>query len=117
MEEYRDLETEREKLFHSLRKRIGDERIVEAMTLPLPETPSGALRSDAVAKILSSHERRAYTVMALGPGIGIRSESQKAVVGVLGSLKIPAVIDADGLNVLSMVSRKETALAVITVSL
>ncbi len=31
MEEYRDLETEREKLFHSLRKKIGDERIVEAM--------------------------------------------------------------------------------------
>ena len=31
MEEYRDLEMEREKLFHNLRKRIGDERVVEAM--------------------------------------------------------------------------------------
>jgi len=87
---------------------VAAAQIVEAMTLPLPETSSGALRSDSVAMILSSHERRGYTVMALGPGIGIRSESQKAVVGALDSIKIPAVIDADALNVLSMVSRKES---------
>jgi NAD(P)H-hydrate epimerase len=87
---------------------VAAAHIVEAMTLPLPETSSGALRSDAVAKIIDAHDRRGYTAMALGPGIGTRSESQKAVVGVLGNLKIPVVIDADGLNVLSMVSRKES---------
>lgn len=87
---------------------VAAAHLVEAMTLPLPETASGALRSDAVARILEAHDRRGYTALALGPGIGIRSESQKAVVGVLGNLKIPVVVDADGLNVLSMVSRKES---------
>ncbi|MFH1726391.1 MAG: NAD(P)H-hydrate dehydratase [Elusimicrobiota bacterium] len=79
--------------------------LAEAMTLPLPETTGGAIRADAVGRLLASHQKRDYTVLAIGPGLGTGSETARAVVGALGSLRIPAVIDADAINILALNSR------------
>ncbi|MFA5138057.1 MAG: NAD(P)H-hydrate dehydratase [Elusimicrobiota bacterium] len=80
-------------------------QLAEAMTLPLPETSSGALRADAVGRLQASHLNRGYTVLALGPGMGTHAETARAVVGLLGSLGIPAVVDADALNLLALQTR------------
>ena len=85
---------------------IAAAALVEAMTLPLPES-GGEIRADAVARVLASHERRAYTVLAIGPGLGAHSEPARLIVGLLGSLHIPAVADADALNVLAMSQQGE----------
>ena len=77
-------------------------QLVEAMTLPLPETSSGVLRGDAVGRLQVSHQSRGYSVLAVGPGLGTSAETSKALVGILGSLAIPAVIDADAINILAL---------------
>lgn len=79
--------------------------LAEAMTLPLPETSTGALRADAVGRLQASHQSRSYSVLALGPGLGTNAETARAVVGLLGSLSIPTVLDADAVNILALQSR------------
>jgi NAD(P)H-hydrate epimerase len=41
------------------------------------------------------------TVLAIGPGIGQNAETVKFVTGLLAATKIPAVVDADALNILA----------------
>ncbi len=41
------------------------------------------------------------TVLAIGPGMGQSPETVKFVTGLLSATKIPAVIDADALNILA----------------
>ena len=41
------------------------------------------------------------TVLAIGPGLGQAPETVKFVTGLLAATKIPAVIDADALNILA----------------
>lgn len=79
----------------------------EVMTLGLSETASGSVRGDAVGRLQSAHRKKGFTVLALGPGLGTHSETARAVVGALGSISLPAVIDADALNILSQNSRAE----------
>ena len=81
--------------------------LVEAMTVSLPENASGSIRADAVATLLTAHEKRGFTALAVGPGLGATHETARAVLGVLSSLRIPAVIDADALNLLAVHPRGE----------
>jgi NAD(P)H-hydrate epimerase len=69
------------------------------MTVGLPSDAGGKLAPAAFAQIeVLANEA---TVLAIGPGLG-QSESVTAGVGQLyRSLRIPLVIDADGLNALS----------------
>jgi NAD(P)H-hydrate epimerase len=75
----------------------------EALTLALPETSSGALRADAVARLRKAHADKRFTTLALGPGLSRQPDADKVVVGALSSLAIPAVVDADALNALASV--------------
>jgi len=73
----------------------------ELMTYPLPAGDSGGiseknLTPGALAELL---ERK--TVLAIGPGLGQAAETVKFVTGLLAATKIPAVIDADALNILA----------------
>jgi NAD(P)H-hydrate epimerase len=71
------------------------------MTWPLSATPSGAVSSrDLVAKRLAAL-LEGKTVLAIGPGLGQSAETAKFVTGVLTKTQIPAVIDADALNILA----------------
>lgn len=73
----------------------------EALTLGLPETVSGSLRAEGVGRLRAMHKDARYTVMALGPGLSTNPETAKFVLLVLSSLPLPAVVDADALNVLA----------------
>ena len=73
----------------------------ELMTYPLPAIDSGnasdkSLTPSALAELM---ERK--TVLAIGPGLGQAAETVKFVTGLLAATKIPAVIDADALNILA----------------
>jgi hydroxyethylthiazole kinase-like uncharacterized protein yjeF len=81
--------------------------LAEAMTLPLPETSSGAVRSDAVGRLQASHQTRRFTLLALGPGLSQHADTAKAVVGLLDRIRVPAVLDADALNLLASESSGE----------
>jgi NAD(P)H-hydrate epimerase len=73
----------------------------ELMTWPLAATEAGQVS----AKNLNATEIAALTagktVLAIGPGMGQSAEAAKFTAGLLAATKIPAVIDADALNILA----------------
>jgi hydroxyethylthiazole kinase-like uncharacterized protein yjeF len=76
-------------------------QLAEAMTAALPEAPAGVLRAEAAGALQELHRRSGFTVLAIGPGLTTYTDAARAVVGILGSLPIPAVVDADALNCLA----------------
>lgn len=70
-----------------------------AMSLPLPETPDGALGTEALQMILPIAER--FDVVAIGPGLRAAQQTQKMVRQLVREVAAPLVVDADGLNALA----------------
>ena len=75
--------------------------VPEALIIGASETASGALAARAVSELLLLHKKRNFQAMAIGPGLGTGPQTAKAVVELLEKMRIPCVIDADALNVLS----------------
>lgn len=75
--------------------------VPEALTLGLPESPAGCLRPEAVSRLRAAHKEAGYTVLAMGPGLSTAPEVAKAVLLAVNALELPAVLDADALNVLA----------------
>jgi NAD(P)H-hydrate epimerase len=73
----------------------------ELMTLPLAATDSGALAAENLAQDRLAALAKGKTVLALGPGLGQESDTAQFVLGLLAATEIPAVIDADALNILA----------------
>ncbi|MGQ9630388.1 MAG: NAD(P)H-hydrate dehydratase [bacterium] len=78
---------------------IMEEKLTEVIIHPLPETPDGAIASEAIDEILRLAER-AHCV-ALGPGISVTQDTVKLVEYILERVPLPVVLDADGLNSLA----------------
>src|SRR6516164_8423056 len=68
------------------------------LTAPLPQDEHGQLADRAQTALLDLAE--ANDVLALGPGLGRSSAITALVSAVLAQVKIPTVLDADGLNAL-----------------
>ncbi|MGO9318119.1 MAG: NAD(P)H-hydrate dehydratase [Terracidiphilus sp.] len=73
----------------------------ELMTWPLASTPSGCIAAENLAPEFLSALMAGKTVLAIGPGMGQSPETAKFVTGLLEATTIPAVIDADALNILA----------------
>ncbi|MDD8027341.1 MAG: NAD(P)H-hydrate dehydratase, partial [Acidobacteriota bacterium] len=73
--------------------------MAELMTEPLPETPAGTVSLEA----LSALERilKGKNGVVLGPGLSTDPSTALLVLAFLPRLKVPVVIDADGLNILA----------------
>lgn len=69
--------------------------IPEATWLPLPHE-NGFISQNAAEVLLNNLERA--TAILLGPGLGDKPSTGKFVAELLPSIKIPLVIDADGLR-------------------
>jgi len=69
-----------------------------AITLPLPETKTGAVSGRAIKTVLDWKSKRGADVMLIGPGLGTDDDTVKFVVSAIKELEIPFVIDADALN-------------------
>jgi len=75
---------------------VFEEKLIEVMTDPLPETDIGSLDSSAFDSVQKSLDWS--DVIALGPGLSTNPETKKFVYRVLKEQDRPMVIDADGLN-------------------
>jgi hydroxyethylthiazole kinase-like uncharacterized protein yjeF len=78
---------------------ILEEKLTEAMTVPLPDTGDGTLSLKAERDILRLMEGK--TALALGPGLSTHPETTDLVRRIVSGCPLPIVIDADGLNALS----------------
>ncbi len=73
----------------------------ELMTWPLAAGTSGGISPDCLTPEALAGLMAGKTVLAIGPGIGQAAETVKFVTGLLAATKIPAVVDADALNILA----------------
>ncbi len=73
----------------------------ELMTHSLLATPAGRISAENLAPELLAELTKGMTVLAIGPGLGQSPETTKFTTGLLSNTKIPAVIDADALNILA----------------
>ncbi len=72
----------------------------ELMTWPLAATDIGSISADNLGPVVAALTS-GKTVLAIGPGLGQSPETIKFTTGLLSATKIPAVIDADALNILA----------------
>ncbi len=70
-----------------------------AMSLPLPDTPGGALSHTALAPALRFSAR--CRAVVLGPGLGRDGDTAEFVASFSTSVEATTVVDADGLNALA----------------
>jgi ADP-dependent NAD(P)H-hydrate dehydratase / NAD(P)H-hydrate epimerase len=73
----------------------------EMMTWPLEATEAGQIAAAGAAPEKMTALIGGKTVLALGPGLGHAPETVKFMDSLLDATSIPAVIDADGLNLLA----------------
>jgi NAD(P)H-hydrate epimerase len=78
---------------------ILEAKLTEAMTLPLPETESGAHTIDAWDEI--AERALSADVVAVGPGVGRHPRTVDLVLRVLRERRGALVVDADGLNAIA----------------
>ncbi len=73
-------------------------RELELMIRPFPSTLKGTLSMDGFPGIKKFCQ--AQNVLALGPGLSQNVSTQKLIRKIITATKLPAVLDADGLNAL-----------------
>ncbi len=73
----------------------------ELMTTPLAATAKGEIAAKNLASKQLAALMAGKTVLAIGPGMGQSADTAKFTIGLLSSTGIPAVVDADGLNILA----------------
>ena len=71
-------------------------QILEAMTVPLPETGSGLLGLSALQAI--RRELVGKKCLAMGPGLGQAADTRKLIIQLLLENELPVVLDADAIN-------------------
>ena len=78
---------------------VLEAKLLEAMTLPLPDTKARTLGLGALDRILAFIQAR--TAVAIGPGVSTHPETVELVQSLMKHLDRPAVLDADALNALA----------------
>lgn len=76
---------------------VFQSRVTEEMILALPDKGDGTLSQRASKVILNFLNERA-TTLAIGPGIGISSDTKKLMDILIKTSTTPMLIDADGIN-------------------
>lgn len=69
------------------------------MQIAVPESICNADPSESVLATL--HDIDAFSAIGFGPGVGTEEETKELFTSILNTSKVPMVIDADGLNILS----------------
>jgi NAD(P)H-hydrate epimerase len=73
--------------------------MMELMTEALPETPQKTISEAALPTVLDLLKGK--DAVLIGPGISAHPSTAKLVVSLMPKIKVPVVIDADGLNILA----------------
>jgi NAD(P)H-hydrate epimerase len=74
-------------------------KLLEAMTMPLPETKARTLARSGLDRILAFIQAR--KAVAIGPGLSTHHETVELVQSLMQHLDRPCVLDADALNALT----------------
>ena len=77
---------------------IVESALLEAMTVPMPETEAHTLGISASSQLVDFANER--SAVAIGPGLGTHPETGQLLQSFLPRLHRPCVIDADALNLL-----------------
>ena len=77
---------------------IVAKRILQVMAKPLPETKDKTLNINAYKEIFAFSKKA--DALAIGPGLSQNPSTQKLIRKIVSKIKLPMVIDADGLNAL-----------------
>jgi NAD(P)H-hydrate epimerase len=78
---------------------ILEAMVLEAMTMPLPETKVRTLARSGLDRILAFIQAR--KAIAIGPGLSTHHETVELVQSLMKHLDRPCVLDADALNALT----------------
>ncbi|HET7909234.1 MAG TPA: NAD(P)H-hydrate dehydratase [Nitrospira sp.] len=78
---------------------VLEAKMLEAMTLPLPETKARTLSRAGFDRIVAFIQ--AKTAVAIGPGLSTHPETVEVVHSLMKHLDRPSVLDADALNALA----------------
>ena len=78
---------------------VLEAKLLEAMTIPLPETKARTLARSGLDRILAFMQAR--TALAIGPGLSTHPETVELVQSLMKHIDRPAVLDADALNALA----------------
>ncbi|MCK4353376.1 NAD(P)H-hydrate dehydratase [candidate division WOR-3 bacterium] len=84
---------------------ILEQKVTEVITVPLAETKDGTLSVNALNKIIK--EIKEATVVAIGPGLSTHVETKMLVQKLVPEISVPLVIDADGINNLTLETFKK----------
>ena len=84
---------------HSLNAAM-EAKLTEVMTITLPEAEEGVLGADAAKRVMEWIEGK--DALILGPGLGTHPETVRCVHDILRQVRLPVVLDADGLNALAI---------------
>ncbi len=79
---------------------VIESRLLEAIKFPLPEV-NGALSEQTLETIEQLMREPGMDVLAIGPGLSHKPSVVKFIHKLLPKVKIPLVLDADGLNALA----------------
>ncbi|HSL05548.1 MAG TPA: NAD(P)H-hydrate epimerase, partial [Nitrospiraceae bacterium] len=78
---------------------VLEAKLLEAMTMPLPETKARTLARSGLDRVVAFIQTR--TAIAVGPGISTHPETVELVQSMMKHLDRPSVLDADALNALA----------------
>ncbi|MHB1275686.1 MAG: NAD(P)H-hydrate dehydratase [Candidatus Humimicrobiaceae bacterium] len=78
---------------------IFETKLTEVMTLPVDQTEDGSIHFNAFSEILAESSK--YDAIAIGPGLSKNPSTVRLTREILKKIKIPTVLDADGLKALS----------------
>ena len=78
---------------------VLEAKLLEAMTIPMPETKSRTFARTALDRLTAFIAAR--TAIAIGPGLSTHPETVELVQALTKQLDRPAVLDADALNALA----------------
>lgn len=77
---------------------VLEAKLLEPMTMPLPETKARTLARSGLDRVLAFIQAR--TAIAIGPGLSTHHETVELVQALMKHLDRPSVLDADALNAL-----------------
>src|ERR1043165_6623537 len=78
---------------------VLEAKLLEAMTMPLPETKARTLARSGLDRVLAFIQARA--AIAIGPALSTHHETVELVQSLMKHLDRPSVLDADALNALT----------------
>ncbi|MBA2251911.1 MAG: NAD(P)H-hydrate dehydratase [Nitrospirales bacterium] len=78
---------------------VLEAKLLEAMTVPMPETEAKTLASSGLEQLVSFANAR--SAVAIGPGLTTHPDTTRLIQALLRRLEKPFVLDADGLNAVS----------------